>query len=158
MQYKFLFYFEGKSLIKFSSNKASECGAVCILNQFNVTFELSEMAFSRDIFMHFTGTELKSSIIFKDACIVVFSDNKAEEKGGAISCYILSCLAITDNSSVTFDNNRARIGGATYFSNQSILTIDDYSLIIFSNNAATSGGSLFTENYVVITIKGYSVV
>ena len=149
-----IIHFEGKSLTTFSNNKALQCGAVC-LNEYNVTFEEA----SEGIFAYITVASIQnSSVIFKKNCKVVFSDNQAKVKGGAIGCFTNTYIAIIDNSSVLFDSNRTQIGGAIYFSNQSNFTTDDYSSIKLHNNAANSGGSLFIENYSISTFKGNSLV
>ena len=155
-------YFEGKSLIKFSNNKASECGALCVLNlkEYNdFAFETyPEEIFVREIITNPEFLIQNSSIIFKENCKVLFCDNQAKEKGGAIHCSMNSYVAITNNSRVEFDNNQAQVGGATYFGNQSNFTIDDCSLVIFNSNTATLGGSIFVEDFGVTKFKGNSLV
>ena len=151
-------HFEGKSCIKFSNNRAPQCGAVCSLNDFK---ENSDTYFMDRTATYPSDTSFSiqiSGIIFKENTEVLFNNNQAKEKGGAISCFTDSSLIIIDNSVVKFVNNRAHIGGAMYLSNQSSFTVDDYSLLVFNSNAATLGGSLFIENSAAAIFKGNSLV
>ena len=132
---------------------------MCSLN--NITSKkTSEVSITKMTATYFTDTTIyiqNSGIIFKERSKVVFSDNQAKEKGGAIGCSKNSYVMIMDNSIIVLNRNRAQIGGALYFNQQSNFT-DDFSLVIFNKNNAILGGALFAENFGVTTFKGKALV
>ena len=112
----------------FISNKALSGGAIHISNYYNIT--------------------VKSYMYFEGNSETVFSDNIADDSGGAIFSY--SDISFKENSSTVFNNNIANNdGGTIYSSSDSYLSFKGSSYTDFNNNTASNGGALLSINHIL---------
>ena len=162
--------FEENSNIMFNDNQADFGAAIYSTDNSSIVFkDRSTVSFNNHA-VHYCGVLTSASfsnVTFADHTNVTFSANAVshsihnnyESSAGAI-CTLQNCnITFTNNSLVTFINNRADRGGAVLI-DQGYVIIKDYSIVTFYNNFAwySSGGAFVCSNNSNIMIKDNSNV
>ena len=160
--------FKENSFTIFSSNVAGYGSAVLSISYSNVIFkDNSSVMFSNNV-AYYCGILTSASfsnITFTDntnvTCDIniITSNYESTAAAGIICTFQATVITFTENSLVTFINNKAdRCGAVIIF--ESNLIMEEYSTVIFNNNSAlySSGGAFVCSNNSNVTIKGNSNV
>ena len=135
-----------ESKISFINNSARDCGAVIITTNSRVLFGKSAVV----VFINNTamercgaiGASENSNVICEADSNVTFSFNGANY-GGAICSYSSSDILFTGSSVITFNGNIVNYyGGAMYLYGNSSFVSKTYSIVNFTDNFATEGGAI----------------
>ena len=133
--------FKDRSTISFHNHTVHYCGVLTSASFSHVTFAFQTVAtFNTNAVLHTIHSSYESS-------------------AGAI-CTFQNCnITFSDNSLVTFINNRADRGGAVLIDESNVI-IEDYSTVTFYSNFAwySSGGAFVCSNHSNIVIKDNSTV
>ena len=162
--------FEENSNTTFNNNQADFGAAIYSIRNSSIIFKNRSLVSFNSHTVNYYGvltTGLFSSVTFADHTNVTFNTNAVshsthdsyESSAGAI-CTFQNCnVTFSDNSLVTFINNRADRGGAVLI-DESDFIIEKYSTVTFYNNFArySSGGALVCSNNSNIVIKNNSNV
>ena len=133
--------FKDRSRVLFNNNTVHNCGVLTSAFFSNVTFtDNTYVAYDTNTVSHSLPTNFQSS-------------------AGAICTFHNCKITFSEQSSVTFINNRADRGGAVTISESNVL-IEGYSVVTFYNNFAwySSGGAFVCSNNSNVTIKGNSSI
>ena len=168
-EYSSYISFEENSNTMFNDNQADFGAAIYSINSSTVFKDRSTLSFNNHT-VNYCGvltSALFSSVTFADHTNVTFNTNTVshskhdsyESSAGAICTFQNCIITFSDNSSVTFINNRADRGGAVLIDESKVI-IEDHSTVIFYNNFAwySSGGALVCSNNSNIVIKNNSNV
>ena len=133
--------FKDRSTVTFSNNKVHSCGV------------LTSALFST---VTFTGN---TNVTYNGNVVSHTVPNDYESSGGSICTFNKCKTAFSENSLVTFINNRADRGGAVIIVDSNVF-IEEYSIVSFYNNFAwfSSGGAFMCSNNSNVTIKDNSYV
>ena len=154
----------------FNDNLADFGAAIYSIDNSSIVFKDKSTVLFNNHTVHYCGVLTFASfsdVTFADYTSVTFSANAVshsirnnyESSAGAI-CTLQNCnITFTNNSSVTFINNRADRGGAVLIDKGNVI-IEEYSTVIFYNNFAwySSGGAYVCSNNSNIMIKDNSNV
>ena len=132
--------FKENSAVTFNINRAYRCGAVFIDMQSNIIFK---------------G---KSTVNFNQNRANYFSENKADNRGGAVCLYNNSAVMFEEDPTVSFNNNKGNFGGAMFIDGQSTLTFKGNSTVTFNDNRADLCGAICIDTQSGITFKENSMV
>ena len=128
--------FKDRSTVSFYNHKVYYCGVLVSVSFSNVTFAV------------------QTKVTFNTNAVSHTTHDSYESFAGAI-CTLQNCnITFSDNSSVTFINNRADRDGAVLIDKGNVI-IEDYSTVTFYKNFAwcSSGGSFVCSNHSNIVIK-----
>ena len=169
-EYSSYISFEKNSDIIFNNNQADFGAAIYSIDNSSIVFkDRSTVSFNNHT-VHYCGVLTSvsfSSVTFGDHTNVTFNTNAVshsindsyESSAGAIYTFQNCIITFSDNSLVTFINNRADRGGAVLIDESKVI-IEDHSTVIFYNNFAwySSGGALVCSNNSNVVIKNNSNV
>ena len=169
-EYSSYISFEKNSDIMFNNNQADFGAAIYSIDNSSIAFkDRSTVSFNNHT-VHYCGvltSALFSSVTFADHTNVTFNTNAVshsmhnsyESSAGAICTFQNCIITISENSLVTFINNRADRAGAVSIDESKVI-IEDYSTVTFYNNFAwySSGGALVCSNNSNVGIKNNSNV
>ena len=162
--------FEENSNTMFNDNQADFGAAIYSIDNSSIIFkDRSTVSFNNHT-VHYCGVLTSvsfSNVSFADHTKVNFDTNTAshsthdsyESSAGAICTFQHCNITFSDNSLVTFINNRADRGGVVLIDESSVI-IDDYSTVTFYNNFAwySSGGAFVCSNNSSVAIEDNSNV
>ena len=162
--------FENHSITMFNDNQADFGAAIYSIDNSSIVFKDRSTVSLNNHTVHYCGvltSALFSSVTFADHTNVTFNTNAVshsthdsyESSAGAI-CTFQNCnVTFSENSLVTFINNRADRGGAVLIDESKVI-IEDHSTVIFYKNFAwySSGGALVCSSNSNIVIKDNSNV
>ena len=169
-EYSSYISFEKNSDIMFNNNQADFGAAIYSIDNSSIIFKDRSTVSLNNNTVHYCGvltSALFSSVTFADYTNVTFNTNAVlhsthdnyESSAGAI-CTLQNCfITFSENSLVTFINNRADRGAAVLIDESKVI-IEDHSTVIFYNNFAlySSGGALVCSNNSNVVIKNNSNV
>ena len=161
--------FEGNSTTMFNDNQADFGVAIYSIDNSGIVFKArSTISFYNHI-VHYCGVltsvsfshvtfAFQTNATFNTNAVLHMIHSSYESSAGAICAFQNCNITFSDNSLVTFINNRADRGGAVLIDESSI--IEECSTVIFYNNFAwySSGGALVCSNHSNIVIKDDSNV
>ena len=163
-------FFQENCNITFNDNQADFGAALYSIDNSNIVFkDMSTVSFYNHN-VHYCGVLTSvsfSNVTFAFQTKVTFNTNAVshtihdnyESSAGAI-CTLQNCnITFSDNSLVTFINNRADRGGAVLI-DESNFVMEDYSTVTFYKNFAwySSGGAFVCSSHGNIVIKDNSDV
>ena len=169
-EYSSYISFEENSNTMFNENQADFGAAIYSIDNSSIIFkDRSTVSFNNHT-VHYCGVLTSvsfSNVTFANHTNVTFNANAVshskhhsyESSGGAI-CISQNCnITFSDNSLVSFINNRADRGGGVLIDESNVI-IEYYSTVIFYNNFAwySSGGALVCSNHSNVVIKDNSNV
>ena len=169
-EYSSYISFEKNSDIMFNENQADFGAAIYSIDNSSIVFKGRSTVSCNNHTVHYCGvltSALFSSVTFADHTNVTFNTNAVshsihdsyESSAGAICTFQNRIITISENSLVTFINNRADRGGAVLIDESKVI-IEDRSTVIFYKNFAwySSGGALVCSSNSNIIIKDNSNV
>ena len=162
--------FEGNSNTMFNDNQADFGAAIYSIDNSGIVFKDRSTISFHNHTVHYCGVLTSTSfsqVTFAFQTVATFNTNAVlhtihssyESSAGAI-CTFQNCnITFSDNSLVTFINNRADRGGAVLIDESNVI-IEDYSTVTFYSNFAwySSGGAFVCSNHSNIVIKDNSTV
>ena len=146
--------FLGNSSAIFINNSAFLGGAISAYN--NISFkDSSNVSFSNNIAEDDGGAIISynGTTSFDGNSFTTFSDNSATNKGGAILC---ANIFFKGNSTTLFHNNIAQEGGAMY--SRTIVSFKDNSNATFNTNTANYNGGAIYSYSSHLYFKNFSTV
>ena len=143
--------FEGRALVAFFKNRATNDGGSCYFSQLNnITLkEFANVTFENNNAFYTGGAihlNTNSDITFKDNSTALFKSNQASD-GGAIGISMNSSITIQDYyTRITFVTNNALYGGAMYFdTTHTALLFKDEDISFISNTARIAGDNMYFD-------------
>ena len=147
--------FENNCKIIFNRNEAMQGGAI---------FTPSNIVFIQNSSVQFYNNKATlggalhvTNVTFKENTAIKFEQNEAIQNGGAIYSDKSNIFA-KQNSSITFNSNRAENGGAVFASASTLLVSEHSNVKFYKNIAGKNGGAIHFNNHIKARFYNSSVV
>ena len=146
--------FDENSTVTFGNNSVTDNGGAVYINHHSVarfkgnttvTFASNVAKADKHTLIQVSNNggavyAVQSLLKFQEASTVTFSNNKADNHGGAIFNDFFTNVITEGDAVVVFYGNQAGSGGAMYFGHYSNITAEGDSVVAFNNNEANNNG------------------
>ena len=161
--------FNGNTTVTYSNNKAgqnaegiqSHGGAVYSVEYSIILFDQNSKVKYEGNYASKNGGAVSSAhnciITFDGNSTVAFNENRARD-GGAVSSDQYSVLSFNGNATVTYNGNKVSSGGGAIVSHTGNITFDKHSNVVFCNNTAAFGGAVLLTDHSNLTFNGNTEV